>query len=78
MKYLLVLLVVGVVVWMLVARQRSRPVDSARPKKGRPADKPAAMLACAHCAVLLPPEEAVHDAGGRVFCSEAHRLAGPR
>ena len=36
------------------------------------------MLACAHCGVHLPQAEAVVDAGGRPFCGEAHRLAGPR
>jgi uncharacterized protein len=36
------------------------------------------MLACAHCGLLLPPEEATHDAAGRPFCSQAHSLAGPR
>lgn len=78
MKYLLVLIVVGVLVWMLMARQRSRPQspDQARPR--RKGAQPAAMLACAHCGVLLPPDEALNDAAGQVFCSEAHRLAGPR
>lgn len=82
MKYLLVLLVVGVLVWMLMARQRSRSKNpGAKPGANKPGAKtgpPEAMLACAHCGVLLPPDEALDDAAGLVFCSQAHRLAGPR
>ena len=79
MKYLLVLVVVGVLVWMLMARQRSRPGrgDSADRAKPDPKTGPAPMLACAHCGVHLPLEDALNDAAGQVFCSEAHRLAGP-
>jgi uncharacterized protein len=32
------------------------------------------MLACAHCGVHLPRDEALPGRGG-VFCSEAHRAA---
>jgi uncharacterized protein len=78
MKYLLVLVVVGVVVWMLIARQRARPKDSGNKAAGGDGKPAAAMLACAHCGLLLPPDEVTHDTTGRPFCSEAHRLAGPR
>jgi uncharacterized protein len=79
MKYLLLLVVVGVLVWMLTARRRAPPKDGrTQPKPGRKTETPPAMLACAHCGVLMPPDEALNDAAGRAFCSEAHRLAGPR
>ncbi len=78
MKYLLVLVVVVVVLWLLMARQRSRPKGGERAKPGRASGQPAAMLACAHCGVHLPLDDALTDAAGQVFCSEAHRLAGPR
>ena len=78
MKYILVLVVVGVLVWMLVARQRSRSKGAHRDGAGPSSKPPTAMLACAHCGLLLPPEEATHDAAGRPFCSQAHSLAGPR
>ena len=82
MKYLLVLLVVLVVAWMLLRRRDPPP---GRPKDG-PQDgaktaatgAPQQMLACAHCGVHLPQAEAQMDAAGRPFCSDAHRLAGPR
>ncbi len=81
MKYLLVLLVVLVVAWMLLRR---REPPAAPPKEGATADgkrapaAPQPMLACAHCGMHLPQAEAQMDAAGRPFCSEAHRLAGPR
>ena len=82
MKYLLVLLVVLVAAWMLL-RRRDPPKGA--PRQGRPAGSKAEppaqtqpMLACAHCGLHLPQAEAQMDAAGRPFCSEAHRLAGPR
>jgi uncharacterized protein len=78
MKYLLVLVVVGVLVWMLMARQRSRSKGTPQHGAGRNGKPPTEMLACAHCGLLLPPDEATHDAAGRAFCSPAHSLAGPR
>ena len=84
MKYLLVLLVVIVGAWLLIGRRRGDRTPPAGPSakadkaaKARAA-KPQEMLACAHCGVHLPQAEALMDAGGRPFCSEAHRLAGPR
>lgn len=83
MKYLLVLLVVAVAAWLLLFR-RPRVKAPERPpeppqKPPEPARiEPQKMLACAHCGVHLPAADAVPDAGGRPYCSEAHRLAGPR
>lgn len=79
MKYLLVLVVVVVVAW-LVLRRRDTPPTVVKPKAppaGAPADTQR-MLVCAHCGVHLPQSEAQTDGSGRPFCSEAHRLAGPR
>ncbi len=82
MKYLILLLVIGVVVWLTIGRRR-RPDAGKSDTKTEPSQPPAksspqAMLACVHCGVHLPQAEALPDAAGRPFCSEAHRLAGPR
>jgi uncharacterized protein len=80
MKYLLLVLVVGVVLFLMFGRQRKSGGDgpASRPTPA-PRDKDvAAMLACAHCGVHLPGDEAVRDEAGRSYCGEAHRLAGPR
>jgi uncharacterized protein len=74
MKYLLVLIVVVLGLWLLL-RKRSPP---AKPKPPQKPAGPAQMLACAHCDLRLPRSEALMDPQGRAFCSEAHRLAGPR
>lgn len=76
MKYLLVLVVVGVVLFLMFGRQR-KPPPEARPGARAP-EASATMLACAHCGIHLPRDEAVLDAAGRPFCGEAHRIAGPR
>ena len=47
---------------------------------GRRAHKPASpqeMVACAHCGLHLPRDEATLD-GDHAFCGEAHRRAGVR
>lgn len=91
MKYLLLLVVLGVALmwWLAGRRRRTDAVQrkaEARPGAGPGGGKanakggggPAEMVACAHCSVHLPQPEALFDAAGRPFCSEAHRLAGPR
>jgi uncharacterized protein len=35
------------------------------------------MVTCAHCGVHLPQSESVSE-GSRIFCSDAHRIAGPK
>lgn len=91
LKYLLLALVV---VWLLYspavrgrlrgqARRPSGKAHTPHGSAGQPdATSPAAQAnriePCAHCGVHLPVSEALHDLGGRIYCSEAHRLAGPR
>ena len=89
MKFLILLLVIVVVGWLTMGRRRKPPEGSkAEPRPAAPGSpkaatktaqpEPQAMLACVHCGVHLPQAEAMKDAAGRPFCSEAHRLAGPR
>jgi uncharacterized protein len=76
MKYLLVIVVVGVMLWLMFGRDRV-----AGPAKRRAPDPPAApesRVACAHCGVHLPRSDTVADPTGRLYCGNAHRLAGPR
>ena len=86
LKYLLLALVV---LWLLYSpavrgRLRGQPrhkADGGKPTKGTQSAKsakPDRIEPCAHCGVHLPVSEALHDIGGLVYCSEAHRLAGPR
>lgn len=76
MKYLLVMLVVGVVLWLLW-RPKSRP-PAGRARTGKDRTGPAEMVACAHCDLRLPRAEALFDPQGRPYCGDAHRRSGPR
>ncbi|RDH97035.1 PP0621 family protein [Caldimonas thermodepolymerans] len=74
-KYLVLLLVVVLVLWWAgrprVARSAgntSRGGASAAGRQVRP------MVACAHCGVHLPQDEALSGPGGH-YCCEAHRAA---
>jgi len=72
MKIVIFLIAVFVLLWLL------RGGTSRRPRPPRPDPRataqPQQMLACAHCGVHLPRDEALPGRGG-VFCSEAHRAA---
>jgi len=71
MKYLIVILIVLAVLWLARASRRPRPpVDARRPQSAAGQKQP--MLACAHCGLHLPRDEALPGRGG-VFCGEAHR-----
>lgn len=78
MKYLLVLIVVVGGLWLLLRQRPAARVDPPKAARKKAPPGPAAMVACAHCDLRLPQSEAQFDAQGRPFCSEAHRLAGPR
>lgn len=86
LKYLLLALVV---VWLLYspalrgrvrgpARRPSGKASHGAPETATPAAPADRIEPCAHCGVHLPVSEALHDIGGRIYCSEAHLLAGPR
>ncbi len=79
-KILVVVLVVGLVLWLMFGRRRGaeEPTDEApvRPRKRR-RGRAQPLLACARCGVQLPRTEALMDAAGQVYCSQAHRQAGP-
>ena len=73
MKYLLLILLLALVVFMLGVKRARPPVA----KKGAepPAELPPQdMVSCAQCGLHLPQGEALPGQGG-VFCSAAHRQA---
>ncbi|MED5617978.1 PP0621 family protein [Ideonella sp. BN130291] len=71
MKYLLMILVIGVVLWFAVRRANRN-----LPPRRRGAVPLQTMVRCAQCGVHLPAGEAVAD-GALYFCSPAHRALGP-
>lgn len=71
MKFVLVLVVVLVVLW-LVRRAQGRVTQ--REEAAPPTLPRDEMVACLHCGLHLPRGDALPGRGG-VFCSEAHRTA---
>ena len=70
MKILLFLVVVFVLLWLLRGATSRRRGGAAPPRPQPPKE----MIACAHCGVHLPRDEALPGRGG-VFCGDAHRTA---
>jgi uncharacterized protein len=75
MKFLLMLVVVGLGLWMFSKRVRGSGSQSGAGKAAQ-ADKPTVMVECAHCGLHLPAQDAVPE-GSRLYCSEAHQRLGP-
>ena len=68
-KYLLIV-AIAAVVYALMRSQRKPP---APPRRKPPAvQAPQAMVACAHCGVHLPGQDAVRGSQGS-YCTVAHR-----
>ena len=73
MKYLVVLLVIGVVFWVW-RQNRKQDIREAQAQQQAPR-VPQAMVRCAHCGVHLPKGSAVAT-GEQWYCSPEHqRLA---
>lgn len=85
LKFLLLIVVLALAAaWFFTRSRRGHkgpppaPKAPVRPAQGdAPAAAPA-MLACAHCQVHLPQDEAQFDVAGKPYCSAEHRVAGPR
>lgn len=67
MKYLVLLGVIFAVIWWL---KLSREPSSTQSKSS--AHQPQNMVACQHCGLHLPENDAVRSRSG-VYCSEEHR-----
>ena len=78
MKYLVVLLVVGLGLWMLVTRLRGGGGEGGdgRRTDAKPPAGPVVMVQCAHCGLHLASSDALPE-GSRLYCSEGHRRLGP-
>lgn len=73
LRFLLILLVIGIVIMML------RRLRAPQPPKGD--SQPAGydpMVRCAHCGINLPRDHAVRSKDGHYYCSPEHRDANQR
>ncbi|MBT9455211.1 MAG: hypothetical protein IV097_01175 [Burkholderiaceae bacterium] len=71
MKYLILLLVIGVVALLLGFKRRTPTPVSRREDEPK---KALSMVSCAECGLHLPVAEALPGRGGH-FCSAEHRNA---
>lgn len=76
MKYLVIVLVVAVLVWLARSGRRrvERQGSGARRETASGAEP---MVSCAHCGLHLPRSDAL-VADGAYYCDEAHREAHAR
>ena len=72
MKYLLVLAVVLVAVWMW--RNNRRLGKDAHPQAPPPPGLPQDMVRCPVCSVHLPRVDALAGPDGNLYCCQEHRL----
>lgn len=75
MKYVVLLLIVALVLYVM-SRKRAAPPPPP-PAKPPPAPRLEGIVACGRCGLHLPLSEALPGPGGELFCSAAHRDAGP-
>lgn len=73
MRYVLILAIVVVAVWM-VRRALARPRHEA---PAPPSPNHGDLVKCAHCGTHLPASEA-RAVADRVYCSDEHARLGPR
>lgn len=72
MKYLLVLAVVLVALWLW--RNNRRVEKQQQPPSSPPAELPQDMVRCPVCSVHLPRTDALPGPDGRLYCCQEHRL----
>ncbi len=75
MKYLVIVLVVAVLLWL--ARSGRRRVERNTSSRGRADAGTEPMVRCAHCGLHLPRGDAL-AVEGDWYCDEAHRAAHAR
>ncbi len=76
-RNLLILVLVIAGIWWIrraMARIGKKPAKSRNGQADAAAER---VLECAHCGLNVPESEGVRE-HGRFYCSDAHRLAGPR
>lgn len=72
MKYLLVIVLALVVLWLWRSNRRAGQPDRPAPPADRTGKPATEVVACAVCAVHLPRSDALPGGKG-FYCSDAHR-----
>ena len=77
MKYLLVLVVVLVAVWLWRNSRRIERQERQAPAPPKPLAPPEDMVRCPVCSVHLPRADALPGPDGRLYCCQEHRQQVP-
>ena len=72
MKYLLVLAIVLIAVWLWRNNRRGEKLRP--PSTKTPLPQPQDMVRCPVCSVHLPRTDALPGPDGRLYCCQEHRL----
>ena len=84
MKYLLVLAVLWIAIWLWRKNRREEMREALRERAAKAQPRPAAtptvgppqaMVRCAHCGLHLPAGDAIAGPDSEVYSSTAHRQA---
>lgn len=74
MKYLLVLAIVLIAVWLWRNNRREEKQQTPPPAANNPLPAPQDMVRCPVCSVHLPRTDALAGPDGRLYCCQEHRL----
>jgi len=75
MKYLLLLAIILIVLWLLRSGRRTGSPDNSAPRQGQQQQE---MVQCPVCLVHLPRSDALPGPDGRLYCCAEHRLSAER
>lgn len=78
MKYLLLLAIVLVAVWLWRNNRRIEKQERPAPPPAPPLAAPQDMVSCPVCSVHLPRSDALPGPDGQLYCSQEHRLRAGR
>ena len=76
MKYLLLLAIVLLVVWLWRGSRTQDRADAAPPPRPDPRVAQQEMIECPVCAVHLPRSDALPGPDGQLYCCAEHRSRG--
>lgn len=75
MKFLVLIVIVLVVLWLARAPRREGERTASR-RAGPPPGVPQQMIRCASCGVHLPRSDALPGPDGQLYCCAEHRVRG--
>ncbi len=69
MKFLLLIAVLSIIVWLLARHRKQPPSNKVDPETTEK------IVVCAHCRIHVPESESI-ESDGRHYCCDEHRKLG--